>query len=581
MSASFRLLRALFFVAACIFIAGCEERVPESSTESADEVYTCAMHPEIREHTPGDCPICGMALVELRAGSESTEGEGPNSVHLSERAQAQAQVRTARVTQQQSAPSARSYTGRISADESREHVLTSWVGGRLERLLVRTEGTEVRRGQSLARVYSPEVYAAAGELRVALRQQERLSGQDPVFVRSAEQNVEAARQRLRLLGIRGAALTRLEANAVRSVSIHAAYSGTVVERLAEEGQQLEVGSPLLRIVDLTSVWALVELPEAEAAGVRPGQRVRIFIDGEPRILEGEVDFVERTLRTRGRVDVRVVLPNEDGSLRPGMTLRAELQSGGDDAPRLTIPVSAPLFTGETSVVYVASPSEGGRRFSMREVTLGPRLGGALDGEYVVLTGLDAGEEIAVHGAFMIDAELSLRGGAGMMGERLPVAPSFTDASLNATLGPVFSSFLDLSEALAADDTGAATLAGDAFYQALEGVETSMEAGDRLWRQHEADLRESAMAAMAAGDLAAWRRQLPSLEAHMSALLRVVPNPTDAPIRRAHCPMAEGDEGQDGAYWLQREESIQNAYFGASMLRCGSIEATTLPGARAE
>ena len=109
----------------------------------------------------------------------------------------------------------------------------------------------------------------------------------------------------------------------------------------------------------------------------------------------------------------------------------------------------------------------------------------------------------------------------------------------------------------------------------------MEAGETLWRQHEDTLRTAARAATAAGELRAWRAQLPTLEAAMSALLRVVPNPTDAPIRRAHCPMAEGDEGQGGAYWLQRGEPIQNAYFGASMLRCGSIEATTLPGARAE
>lgn len=575
--------KVLCLAAASALTVACKEHVPgsssESSPESADEIYTCAMHPEIRQHSPGDCPICGMDLVELRAGGH--DAEDPNSVHLSEGAQAQAHVRTARVGRQQSTPSSRSYTGRISADESREHVLTSWVGGRLERLMVRTEGAEIRRGQSLARVFSPNVYAAAGELRVALRQQERLSAQDPVFVRSAEQNVEAARQRLRLLGIRGAALTRLEANAVRSVTIHAAYAGTVVERLAQEGQQLEVGSPLLRVVDLSTVWALVELPEADAAGVRRGQPVRLFVDGEPRILEGEVDFVERTLRTRGRVDVRVVLPNEEGTLRPGMTFRAELGSESGGADQLTIPASAPLFTGETSVVYVASSSEGGRRFSMREVTLGPRLGGAMDGEYVVLTGLEAGEEIAVAGAFMIDAELSLRGGAGMMGQRLPPSPRFADARLQTTLGPLFSTFLDLSEALAADDVSAASAAGAAFAESIEGVEASMEEGEALWRSHAETLRTSARTASVAGDLAAWRDELPALEASLSALLRVVPNPTGAPIHRAHCPMAEGDEGEEGAYWLQRGESIQNAYFGASMLRCGSIEATTLPGARAE
>ena len=146
-----RLFRVSFLVAS-IFLVACERDVPEAG----HEIYTCAMHPEIREHSPGDCPICGMDLVQLRSGSEE-DPEDSTSVHLSEHAQAQAQVRTARVTQQQSAPSTRSYTGRISADESREHVLTSWVGGRLERLLVRTEGAEIRRGQSLARVYSPDV----------------------------------------------------------------------------------------------------------------------------------------------------------------------------------------------------------------------------------------------------------------------------------------------------------------------------------------------------------------------------------------------------------------------------------------
>ena len=120
--------------------------------------------------------------------------------------------------------------------------------------------------------------------------------------------------------------------------------------------------------------------------------------------------------------------------------------------------------------------------------------------------------------------------------------------------------------------------GELFLQHLDAVTSETQGGAAHWREHEGVLRRAAQTAEASGTLAAWREQMPALEGALSALLRVVPNPTESVIRRAYCPMA--GEGA-GAFWLQRGEEIANVYFGASMLRCGNIEAAVSPGARAE
>ncbi|MEC9398153.1 MAG: heavy metal-binding domain-containing protein, partial [Myxococcota bacterium] len=147
----------------------------EGGDASAEETWTCSMHPQIRAKEPGSCPICGMDLIP--ATSNDT---GPpltsSQVRLSERARTLAKIQTEAVTTTSQDRSTRQLFGQVVENEGAKRSITSWISGRVDRLLVSTTGARVKRGQTLAKMYSPEVYAAHQDLLVAQQQLERLSG---------------------------------------------------------------------------------------------------------------------------------------------------------------------------------------------------------------------------------------------------------------------------------------------------------------------------------------------------------------------------------------------------------------------
>src|SRR5690606_751265 len=152
-----------------------------------------------RRSGPGQCPICGMDLIPLGSG-ESDETD-PRRVTLSERAKALAKVRTTEVRRMQDPSTELRLLGRVEADESAARTVTAWVGGRIDRLHVNVTGERVRSGQTIATLYSPEVYAAHQDLIASKRQVERMQGASETARSAAQAAYEAARDRLRLLGV--------------------------------------------------------------------------------------------------------------------------------------------------------------------------------------------------------------------------------------------------------------------------------------------------------------------------------------------------------------------------------------------
>lgn len=566
-----RTIATVFFVAALAFAAGmCARGGPsEDRIEAGDEVWTCAMHPQVRRDGPGSCPFCGMDLVQ--ASSVETD-----QVVLSERAKILARIQTVEVASTALSGEARSFAGRVEVDETRMRTVTSWIGGRIDRLHVRETGAAVRRGQAIATLYSPEIYAAHQDLLVAKRQLQRLGSASEIARRGAEAALEAARDRLRLLGYEGARLEALERaeRPSRSITIRADASGTVLERVATQGAYVQPGAPLYRVADLSTVWVELEASERDLPILAVGRQVSLSFAALPgRVIEGEVAFIDPVLDARRRVvDVRVRADNEDGALRPGMVADATL-APGEGVGALSIPASAPLFTGRRSIVYVEVPDADAPTYVPRTVQLGPRSGDA----YPVLGGLREGERVVTHGAFAIDAELQLRGGPAMMtraDDRSRLEPS--DAFMEA-IAPVVEAYLDVSDRLAADSAAEARAAADVLVAALEAVElapTESPAVRDAWSPLQASLESHAHHVMHAPAIAGMRVGFEHLSDLMRTLVRRFGNPTSATIHEAFCPMAFDNRG---AHWVQRDETIANAYFGADMLTCGSIEASAEPG----
>lgn len=521
---------------------------------AADDSYTCSMHPQILRPEPGECPICGMDLV-LVSSLQAGEPLAANQVALSPRARALAGVRTVRVARASARAGGLRLSGRVALDETSERLVTAWIGGRIERLHVRVTGARVLRGQTVATLYSPEIYAAARDLRAAAQQLERLSGGTALARTAAEATLASTRERLRLLGVPAAEIDRMQArdDAARRVAIRSPFAGTVLERLTTEGAYVTPGAPLYRVADLDTLWVQLDAFEADLPRLAVGQPVRVSVEGSAR--DGRVAFVDPVVDPRtGSARVRVEVPNDDGALRPGMLAEATV-AGEAAASELMIPASAALFTGRRSLVYVEVPGRASPTFEARVVRLGPRAGE----RYPVLEGLEEGERVVVEGAFAIDADLQIRGGASMMArDPAPaISPDVLAAVLEAYLG-VQAALAD--DALESAQTAAATLATRAAAEPQLAVRG-----------------EEARRIVAAEDLSAARAAFDPLSQALIALVRAAGNPLPRALRVAFCPMAFGNRG---AEWIQSSDVIDNAYFGDAMLACGSFR-EVLPPARAQ
>ena len=378
-----------------------------STTDESDEdgaVWTCSMDPQVKQPQAGKCPICGMDLIKVKKGETPTSDIDPNAVMFSDEAMALASVETIVVGAPSGDKEIRLF-GKVEPDQRLQQSQSAYVGGRIERLCINAVGDVVSKGQTLAVIYSPELYTAEQELVSALG-----TGQSVL--------IDAATEKLRLLNVPQSQIDDVVKNRKASpyVELKANTSGTVVKKQVEQGDYVRQGESLLQIANLSRVWAVFQAYESDLPFVRRGQQVQFAAEALPgETFTGRVTFIDPVLDGQTRTaGVRVELPNPGGRFKPEMLLvghvAASLQKYADEG--VIIPKSAVLWTGRRSVVYVKDDVEQQPTFLMRQVTLGPSLP---DG-YVVLDGLAEGEEIVTNGVFAIDAAAQLDGKRSMMSQ---------------------------------------------------------------------------------------------------------------------------------------------------------------------
>ncbi len=287
----------------------------DDAAPPAASVWTCSMHPQIRQDHPGDCPICGMHLVPLTA---SASGDG--SVTLSESSQRVASIEVQAVTRRPLEHELRT-VGRIDFAEPLVAYITARTAARVERVYADFTGMTVTAGDHLVDLYSPELVVAQQELISA-----RAAGGEGV-----------AREKLSLLGVTDAQIDAVlaEGKPRTVLTVHAPVGGTVIEKSVREQAYVAVGDPLYTIADLSTVWMFADIYEFELPWVAIGQRVDVHIEGAPgESFVGTVAFVEPVVREATRtVRVRVNLPNPDGRLKPGMFASATIRASLDAAAR--------------------------------------------------------------------------------------------------------------------------------------------------------------------------------------------------------------------------------------------------------
>jgi Cu(I)/Ag(I) efflux system membrane fusion protein len=361
------------------------------------------MHPQIRQENPGKCPICAMDLIPLKSTAGAASVDDPDAIPWSDEAAALANVRIATVERAVPSRELRMY-GSIRPDERRLQSQTSHVSGRIEALSVRFAGETVEAGQVIAVIYSPDLLNAQQELLEALK----WADAQPALL-------EAAREKLRLWKITDSRIAEIErtGKASPTVEITANAGGVVMTKRVEQGDYVERGSVLFDLADLSSVWAVFEAYEADLPYLGIGTRVEYALPSLPgETFAGSISFIDPAFDQSSRtLKVRVETSNPRLRLKPGMYARGVAKSPlRQPADALVIPRSAVLWTGKRSIVYVKLPHESMPVFKLREVELGASAGET----FTVLSGLAEGEEIAVNGAFMIDASAQLEGKPSMM-----------------------------------------------------------------------------------------------------------------------------------------------------------------------
>lgn len=394
------------------------DHVHEEKTieEDATTIWTCSMHPQIRMPKPGKCPICGMDLIPVKR-EEKNEELGYRQIKLSEKARMLANIQVVTVKRKQIDSQIKLF-GKITYDETRLGYITARFPGRLDKLYVDYTGMIVRKGQPMADIYSPELLTAQQELVHSLQtvRDLRYSSVD-IIKRSAEATVEAAREKLRLLGITPDQIKELEKKEKPDdyITIFSPLGGVVIVKNADEGMYVQTGTTIYTIADLSVVWLLLDAYESDLPWLHIGQKVLFTVEAFPGdVFNGTIIFIDPIVNKQTRtVKVRINVPNRDNRLKPDMFARAvvKAQLTGKNSAHipLVIPSSAPLITGKRAIVYVELPESKGV-YQGREIVLGPRLGDY----YEVRSGLRVGEKVVVKGNFKIDSAVQIMAGPSMM-----------------------------------------------------------------------------------------------------------------------------------------------------------------------
>ena len=531
--------------------------------QGESEVWTCSMHPQIRQNEPGDCPICGMDLIPA-SQANSDNGVG---LQMTDEAIKLANIQTTIVGMANSSGSTLKLNGKIQANETKSASLVTHIPGRIEKLFVSYTGEQVNLGQRIASIYSPELITAQKELLEA----QKILDVSPGLL-------TAAKNKLRYWKISDQVIDEiLSTDVIRETFIiYAEHSGVVHQKKVDVGDYLTTGQVLFDIQNLSSLWALFDVYENDLPNVKVGQTISFTTPSAPnRTFRAKTTFVNPVIDPATRAaTIRAEVSNTGGSLKPEMFVTGTLETYRKSGA-LTVPKSAVLWTGPRSVVYVKIPNTDIPSFEYREIELGE----SNQEGYTVVSGLEHGDEVVTNGAFVIDASAQLNNQASMMNKNVMAKnaipssdlPDYTDttpALFKEQLTVLANGYLVLKDALVESDSKKAIEgANDVLNKAAE-VDMSLVKGQvhMYWMEQLKAIQSHGKKITETTDIEEQRKQFDFLSQALIKSVKVFGISNDT-FYVQHCPMANNNNGAD---WFSNYEEILNPYFGDKMLTCGKV-----------
>jgi len=606
------------------------EHPGEQTAAKAPTVWTCSMHPQIRQPKPGKCPICFMDLIPI---ATEDGGVGERQITFSRGALKLMEIQTSPVERKFVEAEIR-MVGKVDYDETRVKNITAWVPGRIDRLYVDFTGITVNKGDHMVELYSPELIGAQAELLQALKAAGSINDStSELMKRTTLATLEAARDKLRLLGLAPAQIDKIESSGgpVTHITIYSPMGGIVIHKNATEGMYVNTGTPIYTLADLSRLWVKLDAYESDLPWIRYGQEVEFSTEAYPgQVFKGKISFHDPVLNAKTRtVKVRVNVDNPDGRLKPEMFVRAVVRSkiaqggkvmepelagkwicpmhpsvvkdqfgtcdicgmdlvaneslytaaGEPNEPPLVIPATAPLITGKRAVVYVQIPDANKPTFEGREVVLGPRAGDY----YLVREGLAEGEIVVTKGNFKIDSSLQIQAKPSMMSAergRTPMEHRHTiveqkyevfevSDEFRRQIWGIVEKYLSLQDALAGDDKDGAARASGRTLEVLSAVDMSLvsDKAHNVWMDNSVKIKAALDKIKEAEGIEPMRVGFEGLSNELIIVLKQFGIYPDKTLYKFNCPMAFDNKGAD---WLQMDKDTRNPYFGASMLKCGQV-----------
>ncbi|WP_199117476.1 efflux RND transporter periplasmic adaptor subunit [Pedobacter sp. ASV28] len=385
---------ALMVLLPSLLMAACSEEKKQNANAKKEQTYTCPMHPQIIKNEMGTCPICGMDLVTFEKDSHEKK------LVIDAQRQALAHITTATIGQGNLFGN-KVLNGRLVIDPEQSSYISARISGRIEQLYVRETGVQVQKGQALYQLYSEQLAALQQEYLMAIAQEKQFPG-DQI----EKQIVSSTKQKLLRYGQTEAQLQQLVNTQKKDpyVTFYATQSGIVAEVSISQGQYVNEGSAILKLEGYGNLWVEADVYPDEAKGLKIGQQVKVIVAGwEDQPKSMGIDFMTPVLQSGTQLtQIRGRITNPNGQWQPGLQANVWL-STGKTGSALTLPVDAVVRDGKGMHVWVKTGKD---KFEPKKVTTGVEN----EAGVVIASGLQAGEEVVVTGAYLLYSEYVLKKG---------------------------------------------------------------------------------------------------------------------------------------------------------------------------
>ena len=389
-------LCAAFF--ALLLLTACKNKKATETTKS-DTYYTCSMHPQIMQDKPGTCPICHMDLIPVAKSNETKD-----ELMLSDEQIQLGNIQTDTLGHALAGDKI-VLTATLTFDEMKVNTVSARITGRIDRLYFKNTGDYINKGDHLFDLYSEELNTAKQEYLAALERQQTLGNSIVDF----KQLLQSAKNKLTLWGVSESQIDAL-AKTKQFTPLTAFYStasGYVTELPVKEGQYVMEGGVIVKLADLSNLWAEAQVYASQLASVDYKGLATVQLPDMPgKEITGKVTFANPEISADTRINLlRVSIPNTGNQLKPGMPAYVVLKGTAGNA--MTLPIDAVLRDGKMAMVWVQTDKN---TYKRKMVETGLESGDRIE----IRSGLQNGDVVVISGAYLLNSEYIFKKGAEPM-----------------------------------------------------------------------------------------------------------------------------------------------------------------------